>query len=78
MTKAKADTFVFGTDHDIGEWSHPFYLVMGIIASLLLFLQLYKLRRLRVLTSYVLLPLLSVIIKRVKRVNSIKPVRSEF
>jgi hypothetical protein len=61
MPEASAATYVFGRDAAyLGFWSYPCYMTMAVVASLLLLVQLLLLRRLKVLSAYFLLPLLSI------------------
>jgi len=61
MTSHGADAYVFGKDAaDLGPVSHVCYVVFASIAALVFLLQILLLRRLRIMTTYVMLPLLSV------------------
>ena len=58
--KAYSSIYVFGSDHsDLGTWSHVMYIIFAVIALILLICQLLYLRRLKVISVYLLLPILS-------------------
>ncbi len=58
--KADSSIYVFGSDHsDLGTWSHVMYIIFAVIALILLICQLLYLRRLKVISVYLLLPILS-------------------
>jgi hypothetical protein len=58
-----SDSYLFGSENAyLGPWSPPFYIAFAVIAAIIMFIQLWYLRRLRIMTTYVMLPLLSLCI----------------
>jgi len=61
MTSPGNDAYVFGKDAaDLGPASHVCYVIFASIAAIVFLLQIFLLRRLKIMTTYVMLPLLSV------------------